>query len=143
MENTNNQNQNKFVEKLKNSITIRMLMVGFLTIILLIPLFYIEDLITERAHRQESVVNEINQQWGNEILFYGPILKIPYKTFKEKMVSDKDKKSIYTETIEDIKYAYFFPENLNISSNINPETKSRGIFTTAVYNSDMHINGFI
>ena len=140
-QNENKQNSNKFGNWLKSSITARMLMVGFLTIVLLIPLFFIQDLINERSRRQQSVINEINQQWGNEVLIYGPILKIPYQTFSEKVVASKNKKDVYTETIEHIEYAYFFPEDLNISSNINPEEKKRGIYTTAVYNSDMKITG--
>tara|TARA_R110002050_G_scaffold195936_1_gene330851 strand:+ start:3028 stop:4407 length:1380 start_codon:yes stop_codon:yes gene_type:complete len=133
--------QNKFGNWLKTSITARMLMVGFLTIVLLIPLFFIENLIRERSQRQTEVINEINQQWGNEVLIYGPILKAPYKTYKEKTVTDKNTKKVYTETIEEINNAYFFPEKLNINSNINPEEKKRGIYTTAVYNSKMDITG--
>ena len=52
--------QNKFGNWLKTSITARMLMVGFLTIVLLIPLFFIENLIRERSQRQTEVINEIN-----------------------------------------------------------------------------------
>ncbi|WP_242202394.1 cell envelope integrity protein CreD [Aestuariivivens insulae] len=138
---TQQQNKNKFGHWLKTSITARMLMVGFLTLVLLIPLFYIEGLITERSIRKEQAVNEINQQWGNEVLIYGPILEIPYKTYTEKTVTDKDTKKTYTETIENIEHAYFLPENLQINSNIDPEEKKRGIYSTAVYNSNIKING--
>ncbi|PKQ43563.1 cell envelope integrity protein CreD [Confluentibacter flavum] len=141
MENTNTPQQNKFGTWLKTSITARMLMVGFLIIILLIPLSFIENLIRERSLRKETALNEINQQWGNELLIYGPILEIPYKTFKEKTVTDITTKSVYNETIENIEYAYFFPENLKINSTINPEEKKRGIYGTAVYNSTIKING--
>ncbi|WP_100616242.1 cell envelope integrity protein CreD [Confluentibacter citreus] len=141
MENTNTPQQSKFGNWLKTSITARMLMVGFLIIILLIPLAFIGELIRERSLRKETALNEINQQWGNELLIYGPILEIPYKTFKEKTVTDITTKSVYNETIENIEYAYFFPENLKINSNINPEEKKRGIYGTAVYNSTIKING--
>jgi inner membrane protein len=141
MENTQKQQTNKFGNWAKTSITARMLMVGFLVIVLLIPLSYISNLINERALRQNDVVNEINQKWGNEIIINGPILKIPYKTFSEKTVTNEKTKKVYTEIIENIEYAYFFPENLNINSNINPEEKKRGIYTTAVYNSDIQITG--
>lgn len=135
------QNKNKFGHWLKTSITARMLMVGFLTLVLLIPLFYIEGLISERSFRKEQAVKEINQQWGNEVLVYGPILEIPYKTYFEKTVTDKETQKTYTETIENIEYAYVFPENLQINSNINPEERNRGIYSTAVYNSNIKING--
>lgn len=142
MEHTNNtQNKNKFGHWLKTSITARLAMVGFLTLILLIPLFFIQNLIDERSRRQEDVVQEINDKWGNEVLLYGPMLKIPYKTFTEKTIRNKTTKKTFTETIESINYAYFFPSNLDISSNVDPETRTRGIFKTAVYKSEMKLNG--
>ena len=136
-----NRNTNKFGNWLKTSITARLAMVGFLTLILLIPLFFIQNLIDERSRRQEDVVQEINDKWGNEVLLYGPMLKIPYKTFTEKIVTNQETKKSFTETIESISYAYFFPSDLNISATVNPETKERGIFKTAVYDSNMILNG--
>ncbi|MDV7185793.1 cell envelope integrity protein CreD [Lutibacter sp. TH_r2] len=133
--------KNKFGNWLKNSITARMLMVGILIIVLLIPLSYIQSLIVERSSRQESVVNEINQKWGNEVLLYGPILKVPYKTYTEKLLTNSETKKVTKETIEHTNYAYFFPEELNIESEINPEVKQRGIYKTSVYKSSIKLNG--
>ncbi len=128
------------LSKLKASTTVRMLMIGFLILVLMIPLTYIKYLIIERAERQESVINEINEKWGKEVLLYGPILKIPYKTYT-KTTYNKGKKNEYTETEEIINYGYFFPEKLNAKTTVNPEKKHRGIYTTAVYKTSMEING--
>ena len=133
--------KNKFGNWLKSSITARMLMVGFLIIVLLIPLSYIKSLIAERSTRQESVVNEINEKWGNEVVLYGPILKVPYKTYTEKLLTNSETKKVTKETISHTYYAYFFPEKLNIKSEINPEVKKRGIYKTSVYKSAIEING--
>lgn len=133
--------QNKFGNWLKTSLTARMLMIGILIIVLLIPLSYIESLINERATRQESVVNEINEKWGNEVLLYGPILKIPYKTYTEKIITTSNAKENRTEKIESINYAYFFPKKLDMKANINPEEKKRGIYKTSVYKSEIAITG--
>lgn len=141
MEQIQKHNKNKFGHWIKTSITARMLMVGILVVILLIPLAFIEELINERSLRQQEVVNEISDKWGNEVLLYGPILKIPYKIFKEKTVTDAITKKVFTETIEEIRYGYFFPDTLNINSTINPEEKSRGIYKTAVYQSTMKMIG--
>ncbi|MFT5216990.1 MAG: inner membrane protein [Glaciecola sp.] len=92
-------NKNKFGNLIKTSITTRMLMVGALVLILLIPLIYIEDLIRERSIRQQSVINEINQQWGNEVLLNGPVLQIPYKVLNEKTITDAITKQVFTETV--------------------------------------------
>lgn len=135
------QQPNKFKSWFKSSPSSRMIVIGFLSFILMIPLFYIENLIKERSYRQESVVNEISKQWGNEVVIYGPILKVPYKVFREKTITDAKTKKVTTETIEYINYGYFFPKKLAINSTINPEEKKRGIYTTAVYNSNVFING--
>ncbi len=127
-------------KKNKNSATIKMLMVGALIVVLMIPLTYIKFLIVERAERQKSVVTEINEKWGKEILLYGPILKIPYKTYKE-IIHDKGKKTETTETEEQINYAFFFPELLDAKATVNPEKKYRGIYETAVFKTLMKIDG--
>jgi inner membrane protein len=135
------QQPNKILYWIKTSSTAKMFMIGFLSFILIIPLSFIESLIQERSIRQKTVVNEISKQWGNEVVIYGPILKIPYKFFTEKVITDAKTKKVITETIERIKFGYFFPEELNINSDINPEEKKRGIYTTAVFTSKIRING--
>ena len=131
----------KFVSWVRTSITARMLMIGILILILLIPLSYIEDLIDERMLRQQEVVKEINQKWGEEVLVYGPILKVPYKVYKETLITNPITKEFQKETTETIKFAYFFPNKLNIKSTINPNEKVRGIYKTAVYQSTIDIHG--
>lgn len=138
---TQNQNKNKFGHWIKTSITARMLMVGFLIIILLIPLAYINNLIAERAIRQESVVSEINEKWGNNVLVYGPILKLPYKTYKETKKYNEKTKTYITETTSEINYAYIFPESLNTDAEVNSKTLKRGNFESAVYTTKMNFNG--
>ncbi|WP_347174965.1 cell envelope integrity protein CreD [Polaribacter uvawellassae] len=135
------QQPNKFLHWIKTSTTARMGMIGFLSFLLMIPLFYIENLIRERSFRQEAVVNEISNQWGNEVAIYGPIIKVPYKVFSDKTITNQKTKLVTTETVEYIEYGYFFPEKLNVNSTINPEQKKRGIYTTAVFNSSILING--
>lgn len=136
-----NQQNGKLGKWLKNSITARMLMIGLLIVILLIPLSFIKSLIYERMGRQQEVVNEINKKWGKEVLLYGPILKVPYKTYKVKNIFNTATQQNSEESIENIKYAYFFPKKLNVTSTINPEEKKRGIYKTAVYKSSIAISG--
>lgn len=132
--------ENKFSKWVKTSTTVRMLMMGFLILILMIPLKYIKSLITERSERQESVISEINDKWGKEVLLYGPILKIPFKTYL-KTTHNKGKKNEYITAEEFIKHAYFFPQKLNANTTVNPEEKHRGIYKTAVYKTLINIEG--
>ncbi|MBT8245150.1 cell envelope integrity protein CreD [Winogradskyella sp.] len=135
------QQSNRFTYWLKTSITARMLMVGFLVIVLLIPLSYINSLIRERSFRQTDVVNEINEKWGDEVLIYGPVLKLPYKTYSEKTTYNDKTKTYLTETETHINYAYIFPEKLDLDSKLNSKSMYLGNFESSVYTSKTNING--
>ena len=141
MEQIQKSNSNKFTNWLKNSITARMLMVGILTLVLLIPLSFVDSLIRERSFRQHDVVNEINGKWGNNVMVYGPILKLPYKTYTETTIFNKETKAYVTETKTHIKHAYIFPERLDSKVNADSKTLKRGNFESAVYTSTMSFSG--
>ena len=134
-------NQNRFVTWLKASITARMLMVGFLVIVLLIPLSYINVLIKERSLRQADVVEEINQKWGSDVLLYGPILKLPYYTYTETKTYNEKAKTYFKETQKHLNHAYIFPENLNINAEVTSKPMYLGNYKSAVYTANLNING--
>jgi len=146
MENSNTPQQNKpqtnkLSNWLKTSITARMLIVGFLVIILLIPLSYINTLIKERSFRQADVVTEINAKWGNNVLVYGPILKVPYKTYSETKTYNEKTKTYLKETKTHLNHAYIFPERLNSDVNVDSKTLKRGNFESAVFTTTMDFSG--
>lgn len=137
------QKKNRFGNWLRNSITARMLVVGFLLLVLLIPLEFVQSLIYERSLRQAEVVREINEKWGNEVVLSGPMLKVPYKTYKEERVFIEQTKTYQTITETIVKYAYMLPETLNINAaaNSKEEPLQRGIYESVVYTADMDITG--
>ncbi|SRX54788.1 cell envelope integrity protein CreD [Aequorivita sp. CIP111184] len=135
------QTKGKFSNWMRNSITARMLVVGFLLLILLIPLEFVKSLINERAYRQEEVVREINEKWGNEVLLSGPILKIPYKVISEEIIFNEKTDSYYTKTKETVENAYFFPDKLNITSQVDTKPLNRSIYESVVYSAAIDIKG--
>ncbi|SDS66532.1 cell envelope integrity protein CreD [Gramella sp. MAR_2010_147] len=141
MENSSQKSDNnRIIHWLKNSITARMFTIGVLTLILLIPLFMVQELIKERSERQKSVVTEINDKWGDAVIINGPILKLPYRSYREKQITNAQKE-VTTETIEELKFLYFFPEQLDIASVIDPMIKKRGLYQTTVYKSEIKVSG--
>ncbi len=141
MEQIEKPNNNKFGQWLKTSITARMLMVGALVLVLLIPLTYVNILIEERAFRQQDVVNEINKKWGNEVMVYGPILKLPYKTYSETSTYNEKTKTYFKQTKTHTNYAYIFPEKLDVEASVKSKSMHLGNFESAVFTSKMNING--
>lgn len=134
----NNQNKGSFFQ----STTAKMMMVGLLTLVLLIPLEFVKTLITERSQRKQEVVDEVTQLWGKDVFFYGPILKIPYKSYKEYNVTNSKTKVVTIEKSATIEYAYFFPEKLNNKSDVKKNTSlKRGIYNNVVFTANMHFDG--
>ncbi len=125
----------------KTSISAKMLTVGFIFIILLMPLGLVKDLIRERGFRQTDVINEINSKWGNEVSLYGPIIKVPYKTYVEEKTVIPNTTTVLSNYKEIMHTAYFFPEDLNINTNVQTKPLERGIYESVVYSTDINING--
>ena len=49
--------------------TFRLVLIGALTLVLLIPLLLVQNLVRERKERQQEVINEIDSKWGARGLF--------------------------------------------------------------------------
>jgi inner membrane protein len=121
---------------LQESILIKSGLIGFLTIILLIPSALIQDLIKERQQRQQEVISEISDKWSTAQLLGGPVLVLPFRTHTKQIDSTKNEK-----IIEGKEQLYILPQDLVIKSNIDPEILHRGIFDNVVYQSEIMVNG--
>src|SRR5436190_24335836 len=71
----------------RHSTIIKLLAVGALVLVLLIPLAMITGVLKERLQRRNEAVADITSSWGKEQNLIGPVLGIPYqykfKTVKE------------------------------------------------------------
>ena len=123
---------------LKRSITIKLFTIGFLILILLIPVSMVVRLIEEREDRQQQAIQEISSKWGEEQTITGLILNVPFKTFEK--VYDEDKKDSY-KIVESKEYAHFLPDLLTINGDLAPDLRYRGIYEVIVYNSKINLAG--
>ena len=131
----------RFGNWFKTSITVRMLVVGFILLVLLVPLGFVKELIRERGFRQQEVIEEINGKWGKEVILYGPIFKIPYRTYKEEKVFNNETQTYLTKQEEVLHTAYFLPEQLDIQAEVDTELLSYGIYETVVYSTQLNLSG--
>lgn len=97
----------------RNSTIIKLLGVGALILVLLIPLVMINGVLSDRLTRRNEAVNEITASWGKEQNIR-PVLGIPYyyrfKTMKETTMPDG---RVDRREVEDIAVgtAFFLPES--------------------------------
>lgn len=117
--------------KFSQSITFKVLIIGFLILLLLIPKFMIQNLISERKYRSIEAIQKINAKWSLAQTFCGPVLAIPFS----KKVTDGNKVS-YEKHVWHVA-----PEVLNIDTKLFPEERYYGIYKTIVYSSNMKVSG--
>lgn len=122
----------KMVTKVRQSPTIRLMLIGILILILLIPSSMIQGLIYERQTSHDGAVNEISDKWGRDQTITGPILAIPYL---ETRIGEQGK----TYTVKT--YAYYLPDNLQVSGNMSSEKKHRGIYEAVLYTTKLKVKG--
>ncbi len=117
---------------IKNNIILKIIVIGFLIIVLLIPTIMIRGLINEREQRRDSAISEVSSKWGEKQTLAGPILTVPYKKF---IKEEEDK------VVEQVEYAHFLPNELKITGNIKPEMLRRGIYEIVAYNTNLKFEG--
>jgi inner membrane protein len=120
---------------IQESITVKLVSIGFLVLILLIPGSWIQSLITERQFRADEAMNEVAAKWSGSQTLSGPVLVIPYK--KQQVVNNG---KYGTKVIEHIEKAYFLPKTLDIKGEVNPTLLHRGIFDAVVYGSKLNVS---
>ena len=116
----------------KYSAIIKMVMIGVLVILLLIPSFMVQDVIRERERNQDDVKQEISSKWGKGQTISGPIITIPYTAVRD-VVDGKRR----TET----RHMHLLPSELNIEGNIDTTLLSRSIYNVIAYSTQLKITG--
>jgi inner membrane protein len=115
------------VSAVRNSRMLRLCIVGFLVIILLLPVTMIRGLVAEREGRNREATAEVSSKWGNAQIITGPALVLPYTVQRKETTGTVE--TLRTEA----RTAMFLPKALHIKSEIAAESRTRGIFTVPVY----------
>lgn len=120
----------KFNDWASKSIGLKLVMVGIIVLLLMIPSSMLDSLVYERQNLRDGAISEVSQKWGSQQLITGPILTIPFKKF----VLNENKRKV--ETIE---HAHFFPDSLSFSGIVKPDKRYRGIYVIVLYNTQLQI----
>lgn len=130
------QNPNSIIDRfnhwMKESVSIKLLSIGFLVLILLIPSSWISSLMEERQVRAGEVMEEVAGKWSGSQTVAGPILVIPYRKIEK---TELGKEGVQIREV--VEKAFFLPEELQINGTVNPQILHRGIFDAVVYESGL------
>jgi inner membrane protein len=122
----------RFNTWVKTSVMLKLITVGILILILMIPAAILQNVISERQSTRDAAVTEITSKWGGSQTIGGAVITIPYQTVQ---TDEKGNKSTVIE------YAHFLPEDLTITGTLTPEKRYRGIYVVMLYNSQLQIRG--
>lgn len=128
---------NKISIWFRESVMIKLVSIGFLILILLIPAAWITSLIEERQSRAGEVVSEITSKWSDNQTIAGPVLMIPFT--KVEMTKRWEKGVEIEEKTETVHRAYFLPSLLTANGDMKPQVLHRGIFEAVVYESSLDL----
>jgi inner membrane protein len=120
----------------RKSPLLQVLLVGFLILLLQIPIAMIDGLIGERRDTRDEVMQEVTDKWRREQTIVGPMLIVPY-VHRWTETDDKGQTRARTQ----MRHASFLPQVLGIDGDVRSETRHRGIFAVPVYRATIEITG--
>ena len=122
----------------------RLIVVGVLALVLLIPLEMVESVVRERFQTYRAVVEDIAGAWSTDQHLAGPILLVPFTEkieVRDEYVTPSGEKKT-TQRWESLqRRAVILPDELKIQGELTPEMRKRGIYEVQVYTADLEISG--
>ena len=104
---------------------VKFLAIGFISLLLIIPTFFVMDIVRERQQRGKFVANEIAQGWGAPQIINGPYIVIPRT---RDVISE-------TRTNKERDFLYISPKQLAVDGNLAVTERKISIYSTSLYGS--------
>ena len=122
----------QIISGLRRSASIKAATIGFLVLILLIPVSMISGVVDDRSSVLHQARADIMRSWGGEQTLAGPVLVVPYTT------SYTNRRG---ELVAEEATAYVLPSRLAINGDVASEVRARGIHEVPVYHTTLIFTG--
>ena len=116
---------------LSRSLSLKLVTIGFLVLVLLMPTAMIEGVVRERAALEHEARVDIMQAFGHAQIVSGPILRIPYR---QSRVAPNGK------AFELVGSIYHLPRNVTLATEVTTQEPYRGLYTIPVFETDVTID---
>ena len=118
--------------KINNSIPLKILLMGLMTLVLLIPLLMVRSQINDRQRAARESQDEVADSWGQAQTMAGPVLEFSYYV---EVPDGKREKTTKLET------ARVYPSSLVYDIDLSTQILHRSIYDIPVYGSVMTLTG--
>ena len=121
-------------------LTAKLLVIGGLTLVLLLPLAQVRSLVYERQGIRQSAVDEIGAGWGGRQVVGPPILAVPFETVTretyETASGQMRERIIRTQGVR-----HALAAQARVEGSLQPEMRHLGIYYVPVYQAQLAISG--
>lgn len=112
------------IAELRTSVSLKVVVIGALILLLLIPVAMIRGVIADREAVGWQAQSDIMQSWGGEQQIGGPVLVLPYEVVKVTQ---------YGERITETGQLQILPALLDVDVVLDSEMRHRGLHEVPVY----------
>jgi len=126
---------------MQKKLAIKLGIIGFIALLLLIPLQMISGKIYERASFLEQAKQEVAYSWTASQSVLGALIIVPYEVHEEVLIINsitKEKSKTIKKTLHQ---KFILPNKLNVQANIKNSLRHKGIYNVPVYTSNISIDG--
>lgn len=123
---------------------LKLITLGVLVLLMLVPVTQILGLVRERQSRQLEVRNELARQWGGEQTLGALVLAVPYfaaPNAASGAAVKSDAPSGGALAATPLGWAYFLPASVQWRGKLETQGLSRGIFEVRVYDTRLVASG--
>ncbi len=127
-------------ERLQNNLIVRFAVVGFLVLIMLVPLALVSGLSSERQGYFQQTLHEIAASWGNQQKIVGPVLVVPAM---RKVRDDRiqDGRVVETRWRESPMNVIVLPDRLDMDVKLEHQFRHRAIYDVPVFQAEVNLLG--
>src|SRR5689334_13780586 len=113
---------------------LKLVAIGALSLVILIALFLVEGLITDRQNYRKQATDAIAASYAGQQRIVGPVLVQPYRQLVTEETVEDGQKHVVVRTIES-NYTVS-PTELNVRGEMKPSLRRHGLYQVPVYEFD-------
>lgn len=121
-----------WADSLRESTALRLVVVGILVLLLMIPLALVDDVAGERQGRSFEVISDIAGSWGPSQQVVGPLLAVPVTQRIRSQVNNTDGEPV--ERVRELRQTLLVaPETSDMTIDLQHEIRQRSLYEVPVY----------
>lgn len=123
----------RFADWLRRSVMLKLLSVAIVLLLLLVPQFFVLDLVNERQYRRTEAVAEVSSKWGAAQTVGGAVLTVPYRYQRPGTKEDAPPQTVTG-------WLHILPDSLGIAAELTSQVRKRGIFRVPLYEAAVTVH---